>query len=331
MANERVDYSLISSTKLNLSPCITEMIDETKATFLVGTYELIENEECSERINKRRGSLLLFESDQMVFEHECEDGGVFDMKLFCDADCTKIYVAHSNGCLALYSLKQNQITLLSRVDTSSSLLTCLCHCVSHSNNFTIVGDSCGVLNIFKELQHQSTIKVLQQDFPIWSTYAIPLSNTHLLLFIGSDDSILRVMNFNCCTNEHEISVKNRDANCGVTALNATFEIVDKECNGKLYVGSYDEHIRIYNFSFKSNSEDNSLIVLHFTCSSTIKVEGGGIWDIKLLGSGEELMLLVAGIIDKFQSDQLNSIHSDKHLIYGVAGNKSLTKQKYLLF
>jgi hypothetical protein len=107
------------------------MLHYTDSFVIGGTYEL--EEDCQdERKNKRTGSLFVFDpkSKSILCEHECDDGGVFDIRIkerSHEGDDDVIVAAHANGRIGIYHISKDGMEMAQRNSfiTGCDLLSCI--------------------------------------------------------------------------------------------------------------------------------------------------------------------------------------------------------------
>ena len=318
-------YEYVNLVKTKYNPSVIEY-SSGHHLFICGTYQLIDekssdiSEETKKQVNHRLGDLLLIsQTNEIIEEYECFDGGVFDLKIIqFNGNEERIISAHSNGFVAIYSIDLfNKLQTIRRYSTESSLLTCL---TIISKELVIVGNSEGKL-VTINLSDDSTeqLSVTKFSEPIWTLFCHRFFDNYLL-FVGSDDSLMRVYCFDDLNEEkltklrpiHTIS----DSNAGITSFGSDYS---SDTSLSLIVGSYDEFIRFYTIEYMSGE-------VRVNLKNKLHIPESGIWKI-ILRDGFDNTLLVSGmyssahlIVDSkiVQTFDISDNDSDeKHLIYGV--------------
>ena len=385
--NPDMNYKFVTKVKSKFNPCVIESVNRfSNELFICGTYRLVSQQDINEdtddcehfkdklkRVNNRFGSLVIIRANNksmnVVEEYECNDGGVFDIRVGEDVDewpvlggmtaqdtrdnTLLVMACHSNGVLAVYQIVvssdsevwitslrglqlfgsfQVTITTLRRYPTQSSLLTTWTPILF--NRYSIVADSEGNLTsieLSSELTNNSTddclhcnhVSVTQYCQPIWSLFCHKLNDNRLLLFVGSDDSLLRIysiteedLNDDLFPQLKPIRIV-RDFTAGVTSFGSDYSS-DKEL--RLMVGSYDEWIRFYTIDLSSK---NSFTV---SLKDSLHIPESGIWRI-ITGKGSDDRILVSGMYSGAHLikdnkvihtlDGFDSQSNEKHLIYGL--------------
>ncbi|RWS17109.1 hypothetical protein B4U79_17843 [Dinothrombium tinctorium] len=330
-----MNFQLDSRLKLNYCPSVCEWLDASDGLFIVGTYELIESGECPSLTNSRLGSLVLVKHAQVIADYQCENGGVFDLKVAERHLKHQLCVAHSNGVFAVYWIHNENISLSFAVNTHSSMLTCLNYCFDNETSLFFLGDASGFMHIYREKDQLLKTAISKFDYPIWCTHILPLSPQTVLICIGTEDGFFKIIAFHITKVTHRIVQANNDSQSGVTTI-SSIDIKNEYCAAmQLFVGSYDEHIRFYTLKIDCESEDFSNIKLNITLTNCLKISGGGIWRITPIFSMDELYLLVSGMysgahIVKDAKTILTIKNFDKtkdekeHLVYASLIDKSLS-------
>lgn len=330
------DFELVKTGHLKHCPsCILHL--EEPDSFLIGCYSLV-NENSVGAVefkykNKRLGSLILVERNEIIREYECKNGGVFDMR-FSGKKSKTFLVAHSNGVLGFYAIDDyNHIVLGHEIDTKSEMLCSLC--ITHTTSHIFTGDSRGRLHLVSD---KTLIRSLQLPCTeqIWVLNALELRDGATILMVGSEDSKLRIYNV-VGKSFSECITKIEDFGAGVTSI-LTIPKCDE--NRKkvydLFIGSYDSLIRQYKFVVNSNSSTKLEYTLQL--ESSIEIPGSGIWRISPVYLNSKIFLLVAGmfggatIIEDWTQIKLNippANHKDKdkekadHCVYGFVSNDEM--------
>lgn len=345
---------LINEIELEHCPCSIEFISKWNA-FLVATYELDEQANEDERINKRHGSLAIINLDlnsdlqqnKHVQEFSCKNGGVFDFRLIDNDsdDCVHLYTAHSNGYLSYFKLIRlandfkYEFKELKSLDTSSSMLTCLDLIVNNNSNvYVLTGDSCSTITIFKDLELISRIRISDFDYPIWSLKLMKHETiSNYLLFTGSDDCVLRCLVFENEFQDHFQLFSDKSFEGGVTSIE--LEESETVSNYKVLVGSYDEKLRTFNLNL--NQLDFSKRIAQPNCISlqkALSISNAGIWKVRSISPSATSFLLITGMysgVHLVKDEQLiysfidlpktnnDAKLENEHLVYGCCFNDSL--------
>lgn len=330
------------------SPSVIDYINKLQL-YIIGCYQLISDQNIDDnldlkRINNRLGCLLLFDEKQnQKDDHECFDGGVFDIKFFNDdLSSTQFAVAHSNGFVAIYSIELQKIQLIKRINSESSLLTCL----EMIDKSILCGDSEGHLIHVKTFENDQVdlqkIQLTKFNEQLWCINAFRIKN-EIFVFVGSDDCYWRVFQFdNLCLKYTPIFTSKCNAGvtsfacvtsfsgtsfaCATSFSGTSFAFVDNESNSILLVGSYDEQIRYYDVNLESN--------LNFTLKHKLVIPGSGIWKMKInLHSDKSFFVVVSGMYSGchiIKDDSLiesivfdTNENQEKELIYACACNASM--------
>ena len=320
-----VDKSII---KLSKCPSVLEMLNPTENIIIIGTYELDEDEQnghsggdsngqSTGHRNNRSGSLCTVKNDQIIIQFECPDGGVFDLKV---TGPQEVIVAHSNGFLCLYNLSIDgqEIFCLSKFDTSYSLLTSLDTFYSNRTHNRIISaaDSSGSLCITsfddKSVQFEKISELQVGHDPIWCLKLLNLLNNHFLIFTGSDDCCLNVYSSSSIPKDHQEAkplLSNAEASGGITAIDINIKSAADsfEMEAEVFVGSYDEHIRVYDLRcFTCHESDVDLAnCIKMTLRTKLEIPRSGIWKIRFMKQVN--MILVAGMFSGAHLIQLNPV------------------------
>ena len=255
---------------LRHNPCCLDIFRD--GVIVGGTYEL--QEDClDERKNKRLGSLFIFKDCQVELEYECLDGGVFDLKCYKDI----IVTAHSNGRVGVYEVSLESLDIKQRhsFDTNCNLLSCI-----DVDQVIGVGSNCGKIVLLSwEGNVIDTILENSNQDPVWSVSLCPFDecNPNNLIFSGSESGSLQVF-----FKGHSL-VNEKSASAGVTCVrhfkvnieDQGKESKKKTLSMKIVSGSYDENIRIYNFSFCQETLKAILSLKH-----VLNIAGSGVWRIR---------------------------------------------------
>ena len=258
--------------KLDSCPCVIETLPFNKNCFIIGCYELIED-------NDRKGMLTLINDGSVIKESDEIGGGIFDLRV----SENELFVATSNGFLRLYDVPNLEaITSLKLADaflTSIDVISCKNNC-----RICFVSDSTGKLFVvsFKnnQLQMLQELIVTKYETSVWRVKVVPTTEGNNLIFVGSDDGSLKAYYFRNNSLDPKCVIQNCDASSGITAINSF--IMGDDCT-YLVTGSYDENLRIYQLNTISPS---------LTALRKVHVPGSGIWKIRIM---ENTRLLLAGM------------------------------------
>lgn len=332
----------LKSFKLRHNPCCLDKLGDE--VIVGGTYEL--EEDCSEDWkNSRTGSLFIFTPDTVLVEHECHDGGVFDLKTMKDEkEGHEVVTAHANGRVGLYrvSLDFRTITQTNSFETGYKMLAC----VSVGNRKIVTGSSCGQVilmtwtgGIIQEIRDNLT-----QD-PVWCVHLLQVTDTEDMIVSGSETASLQVFL------NGKLVAKDTSGSAGITCIHVIQS--HDACKTKrevisLWVGSYDENLRKYRLKYDAQTMETCL-----SLESVINIPGSGVWRIRSAMHGT---CLVAGMysglhaIDTEKNEILTSkswenkdkttSSEDKELIYDatilsetmttIAATSFYTKSLYIV-
>lgn len=298
-----MQYQVSAIGTLKLCPCCVVMIDESRKLWLIGCYQLMDEKDSSKSvfvdINQRFGSLVLIKGTEIIYELDCVDGGVFDLRLVknMENDVAFVCAAHSNGSIAFYRVTIDQIIPDVRHKTQSEML-CSLSVIQDDNDHTLVisGDSKGKFYLANDTTILNDHEISSE--PIWCIHNISFQSKWMIL-LGSEDSLVRIFTV---PRDDKSDVKRcksvlKDAGAGITSIASSIDVKDdlQEIH-KIFVGSYDEHIRIYSLTVSRSRDDSAEQLFRFSLLTRIYIENSGIWRIIPIISNEVgTNLLIAGM------------------------------------
>ncbi|XP_074596280.1 uncharacterized protein LOC141851434 [Brevipalpus obovatus] len=301
-----MQYQVSAIGTLKLCPCCVVMIDENRKLWLIGCYQLMDEKDSSKSaidVNQRIGSLVLIKGTEIICELDCVDGGVFDLRLMKNMEndvAARVCAAHSNGSIAFYRVTVDQIIPDVRHKSTSEMLCSLSVIQDDTDHsLVIAGDSKGKFYLANDTSILSEHEISSPlSEPIWCIHNTSFQ-TKWMILVGSEDSLVRIFTI---PRENKSDVKKcqsilKDAGAGITSIASSINgIDDLQETHKIYVGSYDEHIRIYSLTVTRSLDASTDQLFRFSLLTRIYIENSGIWRIiPIICDEGGTKLLIAGM------------------------------------